>query len=123
MKNATHKNKREANNLNVFLAGLLFLAGMLVGGLAGAGTTLLMAPQSGKKTRKQLWRKGRNLRQQTAETIEDGVNQVRAKAHEVTTSLHKQAEALQQRGQDVLDQQRERWSPVVEATQTAVQGD
>lgn len=123
MKNATDKNKRGANNLNVFLAGLLFLAGMLVGGLAGAGTTLLMAPQSGKKTRKQLWRKGRNLRQQTAETIEDGVNQVRAKAHEVTTSLHKQAEALQQRGQDALDQQRERWSPVVEATQTAVQGD
>lgn len=123
MKNDTDKNKRGASNLNVFLAGLLFLAGMLVGGLVGAGTTLLMAPQSGKKTRKQLWRKGRNLRQQTAETIEDGVNQVRAKAHEVTTNLHKQAEALQQRGQDVLDQQRERWSPVVEATQTAVQGD
>lgn len=123
MKNSTHKNKRDTKNLNAFLAGLLFLAGTLLGGLVGAGVMLLTAPQSGKKTRKQLWRKGRNLRQQTAETIEGGVNQVREKAHEVTSSLHKQAEALQQRGQDVLDQQRERWSPVVDATQTAVQGD
>lgn len=123
MKNSTHKNKRDTKNLNAFLAGLLFLAGTLLGGLVGAGVMLLMAPQSGKKTRKQLWRKGRNLRQQTAETIEGSVNQVREKAHEVTSSLHKQAEALQQRGQDVLDQQRERWSPVVDATQTAVQGD
>lgn len=99
-----------------------FLAGLLLGGLAGAGAMLLLAPQSGKKTRAQIRRKGMELRDQTAETIEGGVNQVHAKAHQVTTSIHEQAEELQQRGQDVVDQQRERWSPVVEAGKTAVQG-
>ena len=39
------------NTLNV-------LVGMLVGGLAGAVTMLLMAPQSGKRTRAQIQEKG-----------------------------------------------------------------
>ena len=122
MKNNNRGTKHETNNLNRFLAGLLFLAGTLVGGLIGAGAMLLMAPQSGKKTRKQLWRRGRDMREQTTNTLEDGMKQVRAKAHKVTTKIHKQAEDLQQRGQDLLDQQRERWSPVVEASKTAVNG-
>ena len=123
MKNNNRNAKHEVNTLNRFLAGLLFVAGTLVGGLIGAGAMLLMAPQSGKKTRKQLWRRGQDVREQTTDTIEDGLKQVRAKARKVTTKIHKQAEELQHRGQDVLDQQRERWSPVVEAGKTAVQGD
>ncbi|MBK9051652.1 MAG: YtxH domain-containing protein [Chloroflexi bacterium] len=101
---------RKVNNLNRFLAGLLFLP-TLLGSLIGAGVMLLMAPQSGKKTRKQLWRRGQDMREQTTETIEDGMKQVRAKAHKVSTNLHKQAEELQQRGQDMIDQQKERWAP------------
>jgi gas vesicle protein len=34
------------------------LVGMLIGGLAGAVTMLLLAPQSGKDTRKQIQKKG-----------------------------------------------------------------
>jgi gas vesicle protein len=110
------------NNPNGFLAGLVFIAGLLVGGLAGAVAMLLLAPQSGKRTRTQIRRKGRDLREQATESIEGGVNQVRAKARQVTTSIHDQAEDLQQRGQDVVDNQKERWTPVVEAGKTAVQG-
>lgn len=122
MKNNNRNDKHEVNTLNRFLAGLLFLAGTLVGSLIGAGAMLLMAPQSGKKTRNQLWRRGQDMREQTTDTIEDGMKQVRAKARKVTTKIHKQAEELQQRGQDVLDQQRERLSSVVEASKTAVNG-
>ena len=122
MKNNKRETKHEVNNLNRFLAGLLFLAGTLVGSLIGAGVMLLMASQSGKKTRKQLWRRGQDMREQTTETIEDGMKQVRAKAHKVSTNLHKQAEELQQRGQDMIDQQKERWAPVVDASKTAVNG-
>lgn len=59
---------------------------------------------------------------QYTKTIESGANQVRDKAHHVTTSIHDRAEDLQQRGQEAVEEQRERWSPVVEAGRTAVNG-
>jgi gas vesicle protein len=110
-----NSNENEVNNFNGFLAGLMFIAGLLFGGLVGAGTMFLLAPQSGKKTRLQIRRKGRNLRLQTADAIDDGVAQVRGKAHDISTSIHDQAEDLQQRGQDVVDHQKERWTPLVNA--------
>jgi gas vesicle protein len=99
-----------------------FLAGVLLGGLAGAGTMLLLAPRSGKKTRAKLEKKGQKLSKQTAKTIEGSVNQVRARANEVTTNLQDQVDGLQQHGQDVVDAQKERWASVVEAGKTAVLG-
>ena len=119
-----NKNEQElqndTNNPGYFVAGITL--GSLLGGLVGAGVMLLLAPQSGEKTRKQMRRKGRDLRKQATKTIEDGVNQVHTKTQEVSTSLHDQAEDLQQRGQDMVDEQRERWVPVVEAGKTAVKG-
>jgi gas vesicle protein len=99
-----------------------FLAGLLIGSLAGAGTVLLLAPQSGKETRTQIQRKSIELRNQAAETVEDVVAQSRVKARQITADVHEQAEALQQRGQNMLDEQKERLSTVVEAGKTAVQG-
>ena len=96
-----------------------FLAGVLLGGLAGAGVMLLLAPRSGKKTRANIEKKGRKLSKKTAKSIEGGVGQVRAKAHEITTNLQDQVEELQQHGQDVVDAQKERWSPGVKAGNTA----
>lgn len=99
-----------------------FLAGLLIGGLAGAGAMLLLAPQSGKSTRTQIQEKSIELRDQTMKSMEDTITQVRGKANQITSNLSKQAEELQQRGQEMLDKQKERWSPVVEAGKTAVQG-
>jgi gas vesicle protein len=99
-----------------------FLAGLLLGSLAGAGTMLFLAPHSGQKTRAQIRRISHDWREQTAETVTDSVAQVRAEVDQVTTNLQKQAEELQQRGQDMVDQQKERWLPVVEAGKTAVKG-
>jgi gas vesicle protein len=99
-----------------------FLAGVLFGGLAGVGAALLFAPQSGEKTRAQIQAKTIELRDQTVKSMEDAAAEVRSKANEITSSMQKQAEDLQQRGQDLLTAQKERWSPVVEAGKTAVQG-
>ncbi|MDT8306908.1 MAG: YtxH domain-containing protein [Anaerolineae bacterium] len=104
----------DARYVTAVLGGLLFLAGILLGALAGAAAMLLLAPQSGKKTRRQIRRKGKALRKQTAGTIEDGVAQVRATAHDVTGSIHEQTEALQQRGEDILEAGKERLATVVE---------
>ena len=59
------------NFLNVLVA-------MVVGGLAGAVAMLLLAPQSGKETRKLIQKKSVELRDQTTEMVEDTVEQVRS---------------------------------------------
>lgn len=116
MDNHNHEHGYEANHPGGFLAGLL------LGSLAGAGAMLLLAPQSGKKTRAQIQRKSIELRDQTTEAVEDAVAQAGVKARQITADVHEQAEALQQRGQDMLDEQKKRLSTVVEAGKTAVQG-
>ena len=103
-----------------FVAGAML--GSLLGALVGAVAMLLMAPQSGVNTRKQLRRKGRDLRVKTADTIEDGVSEVRAKAHQATSGIHDGAEAMQKRGEDLVDHQKVRWTPVVKAGKTAING-
>lgn len=90
-----------------------FFTGLLLGGLTGAGVMLLLAPQSGRKTRAQLQKQGNLLRKQTMKTVEEGVSQVQTKAHDLSTTLQKQAEELQERGQTVLDNSKERVATVV----------
>lgn len=73
------------------LAGPLIglLIGLLIGGLAGAVTMLLLAPHSGKRTRAKLVRQSHELREQTAETVEDAIAQARDKAHQITHDVRK----------------------------------
>ena len=106
-----------------------FIAGALVGALAGAGTMLLMAPQSGERTRHQIRKTGVALRDQAMDGVEDAMDQARTTSQQITANVHKQAdkmqeqaEKIQQRGQHAIDVQKERWAPVVEAGKNAVNG-
>jgi gas vesicle protein len=98
---------------NMGMNTLRFLAGVLVGCVAGASVVLLVAPQSGKKTRALIQEKGIELRVQATEAVEDVVAQARAKAHQITTDVHEKAEELQHRGQEMFDKQKERVSTLV----------
>jgi len=71
------------------LVGLL--AGLLIGGLAGAMAMLLLAPQSGKETRAKMQQLSYELREQTAEAMDDAMAQVRAKAGQITHDVREQA--------------------------------
>lgn len=122
MDDDSYEDDYDVDTVSRFFAGLMLLTGLLLGSLVSVTATLLLAPQSGKKTRRQIQQKGKKLRKQTAKAVDEGVNQVRAKAQQVSTGIQEQAEALQQRGVDAVDQQKERWSPVVEAGKTAVNG-
>ncbi len=122
------QDEQDTGELNV-QAALGFLAGIAIGALAGAGTMLLMAPQSGKRTRAQIRHKGRELRDQASDTLQEAVTEARTTGEHITArvqhqadKIQKQADKLQQRGQDAIDAQKERWSPVVEAGQKAVNG-
>jgi len=82
------------------------LAGLLIGGLAGAVAMLLLAPQSGKRTRAKLRRRSNALRDQAAatmETVEDAVADARDKSQQVTHDAREQAERLEKRGQALFD--------------------
>ena len=97
-----------------------FFAGLLLGGLVGAGAMLLLAPQSGKRTRAQIQKEGLELRDQVTETVGDAAAQARGKARRITAGVQRQTRELQQRGQDMLDEQKEVVSQVIEAEKTAV---
>jgi len=47
-----------------------FLAGFVIGGLVGAATALILAPQSGEETRGQLMTKSGELRQAGGERVQ-----------------------------------------------------
>jgi gas vesicle protein len=87
---------------------LRVVAGLLIGGLAGAGVMLLLAPQSGRRTRAKLQRKGIELRDQASDSLDDAVAQVRVTARQIKTEISDKAEELQERGQELVDEQRER---------------
>lgn len=60
-----------------------FLEGGLVGGLLGVGMALLFAPQSGKRTRVQIQKKGLQVRDRIEETclelrtdVDDRINEI-----------------------------------------------
>ena len=116
MNNHNHEHENGVNQVGGFLAGLL------IGGLVGAVAMLLLAPQSGKRTRAQIQLKSMELREQTTEAVEDAMVQARTKGRQIRAGVHEQTEALQQRGQAVLDEQKEHWSALVKAGKTAVQG-
>jgi gas vesicle protein len=98
-----------------------FITGLLLGGLAGAVTMLLVAPQSGAKTRANIQKKSTELRDQTVETVQEAVTQAQAKAREITSGVRDKVDELKQRGQEVFAEQKEHLSAAVESGNTAVQ--
>ena len=90
------------------------LGGMLIGALAGAVTMLLLAPQSGKDTRKQIQEKGIELRDRTTELVDDTMAKVRTNADKITMDL-------KSRGQQVAAEQLENLSEAAQAGKKAIE--
>ena len=106
--------KYHANPLNV-------VVGMLIGGLAGAVTMLLLAPQSGKDTRMQIQEKGLELRDRTNEIVEDTLAQVRLNVNKIVLDGREKIKELKQHGQELAVEQLDHVSEAAKAGKKALQ--
>lgn len=97
------------------------LSGLLLGGLIGAGTALLFAPQSGQETRSAIQNKTLELRDRTTEGVKGAVSQVTNKTRQVTSSVLDRGQELVQQGKDVLHHQVDRATKAVNRNK-AIQG-
>jgi gas vesicle protein len=114
MINENQEYKYHANPLNVVI-------GMLIGGLAGAVTMLLLAPQSGKDTRTQIQEKGLELRDRTNEIVEDTLAQVRSSVNKITLDGREKFKELKQHGQELAVEQLDHVSDAAKAGKKAIQ--
>jgi gas vesicle protein len=112
-------NENQESEPRTSLLGVL--AGMLIGALAGAVTMLLLAPQSGKRTRKQLQDKGIELRDRTTEMVEDVMDQVRLDRKKLAMGSRRKARELLHQGQDLVAEQLEHVSEAVLAGKKVIQ--
>jgi len=92
-----------------------FFAGFLVGGLVGAATALLLAPQSGEETREQIRQKGIELQSKG----EDTLTEARAKAEAVAADIKRRAEELQRQSKVILEEGQRNLAQAVEQTKKA----
>lgn len=96
------------------------LAGLLIGGLAGAGAMLLLAPQSGKETRSLIQHKTLELRDRTVETVDEAVTQIKSKTSQIKADVLDKAGELQDEGKQLLVKQLDHVSAAAEAGKAAV---
>jgi gas vesicle protein len=105
------------NNNNI--SGVL--AGMLIGGLAGAVTMLLLAPQSGAKTRLKIQEKSIELRDLATEMVDDTLAQLSVDGKKLAISGSQKAKELIHQGQELVAEQLENVSEAAKAGQKAIQ--
>lgn len=103
-----------------------FLMGFIVGGLAGAAASLLLAPQSGESTRTILKDKAIELGGQVNETVEEAkvraeqimaesrqraealTAEAKVRADEILKQAKSNVEDVQKRGQVILEEQKDK---------------
>jgi gas vesicle protein len=100
---------------------LNLLVGMLVGGLAGAVTMLLLAPRSGKDTRMQIQKKGIELRDRTTEMVEDTMAQVRSNVNKIALGGSEKIKELKKHGQELAVEQLDGVSEAAQTGKKAIQ--
>ncbi len=99
------------------------LAGLFIGGLAGAVTMLLLAPQSGEDTRNQIQEKSIELRDQTTGMVEEAMKQMRTERKKLTHAGRDKAKELIEQGQALVVEQLEHVSDAALAGKKAIQMD
>ncbi len=102
-------------------SGKSVVTGLLIGGLIGAATALLMAPRSGEETRAEIRNKAMDYRDRTRDVVNETVSQAKSKAGEMKDGVLEKAEDLKRRGKQTAAQQLDHMAQAAEAGKSKVQ--
>ncbi len=80
-----------------------FLAGFVIGGLVGAATALILAPQSGSETRSQISNKGHDLQGAGSERVYHTREAASQKMHDYQARTQDMVSQAQDQARIVLD--------------------
>lgn len=81
-----------------------FIAGFVIGGLVGAATALILAPQSGANTRAQIAAKSEELKQAGEEQYLEYRDKAQTSIAQAQAKAHDTSEQVQERARIVLDE-------------------
>lgn len=76
------------------LGAVEFLTGLIVGGLLGAGTALLIAPRSGRHTRRRIRRAAEDLGDRAEEGLQRAADDVRRVASDARRVAERSGEQV-----------------------------
>jgi gas vesicle protein len=82
------------NNESTRIGG--YLVAFAIGALVGTGAALLYAPRSGKETRDLIAKKGRDLKGQAADALDDAKDFVQGKKAELTAAVEAGRDAMRE---------------------------
>lgn len=97
-----------------------FLAGFVIGGLVGAATALILAPQSGAETRAQIAAKGDELRRAGEEQFTEYRGNIESAVTEAKSRVQEGSGQIQERARIVLDEGMSKVSKSADKAQEAV---
>lgn len=83
MKNRTHQDEYEHEMQHATRSAKSVFTGLVIGGLIGAATALLMAPRSGEETHAEIRNKAVEYRDRTRDAVNETVSQAKSKADEL----------------------------------------
>ncbi|MCI0394536.1 MAG: YtxH domain-containing protein [Chloroflexi bacterium] len=88
-----------------------FLAGFVIGGLVGAATALILAPQSGEETRAQITAKGQEIRRIGEERVNEyremagqAVDDARSRVQDTTSQVQERARIVLDEGKSKVNE-------------------
>ncbi len=97
------------------------LAGLMIGGLVGAGTMLLLAPQSGKRTRQEIQEGAIDLRDRTNARVRGAMSEARSRAEQAASDVRETVDRLENQGKDIAVEQLDRVASAAQARKKAIQ--
>src|SRR6187397_240541 len=118
MKNRKHQSEYEHEMQHATRSGMSVFTGLLIGGLIGAATALLMAPRSGEETRAEIRNKAVEYRDRTRDVVNETVSQAKSKADEIKGGVVEKAEDFKRRGKQTAAQQLDNVAQAAEAGKT-----